>query len=180
MAHAWDEQWQWTQEEWQRWWSWWWQHGGWWHDDGYRPDWANTQFIGPRRADEDEDPVQRQYFNETLDQWEVASSNWSAPADEPDRFAFDDRALRSRNAVIADADEAGEADDRWEDPDDADRWEADEHRRESLHAVAAVAAEIYEARAAVPEEGNETASSRGSWTTEPSRDAAESESSLGS
>ena len=126
----------------------------------------------------------------------MASSNWSAPADEPDRFAFDDMALRSRNEVIADAEEAGdfppewsdaeeageagEADDRWEDPDDADRWEADEHRRESLHAVAAVAAEIFAARAAVPEDGNETASSRGSWTTEPSRDAAESVSSLGS
>ena len=154
----------------------------------------------PRRADEDED-TQRQYWNDTMNQWGESASNWSAPAAEPDRYAFYDRAVRSRNPVIADEEEAGnfpeewsnaeeasaagEADPRWEDPEDADRFEADEYRRESLRAVAEIAADIFEARTAVPEDGIETAvpedgSSRGSWTTELSRDAAESVDSLGS
>ena len=121
-----------------------------------------------------------------MQQWEVASSNWSAPANEEP--AFYDRFLRSENPVIADAEEAGTSPrDRlaewWSDDEAhaADRVEADEHRLEGEAAVAALAAEAYEAHAASLEvAGSETASSRGSWTTEPSRDAAESVSSLGS
>ena len=116
-----------------------------------------------------------------MQQWEVASSNWSAPANEEP--AFYDRTLRSENEVIADAEEAGIVPAEWSDDEahEADRFEADEHRLESEAAVAALAAEIFEAHAAGLEvAGSETASSRGSWTTEPSRDAAESVSSLGS
>ena len=133
MAQPWSQSWEWSQDEHRRWWDGWhkspsglWEHADrrWSgrRDDGYRRAWAHTRFIGPasnnaQAAGEAAVAAEDAEWNETLQQWEEAS-NWSAPADEPDRFAFNDGALRSQSEVIADADEAGYRD--WGDADDAD------------------------------------------------------------
>ena len=142
MAQPWDHS-RWGRGEYDRWWAGWhespsglWQHDGWWHDDGYRRDWANTQFIGPasnnaQAAREAAVAAEEEGWNETLQQWGKASSD-----------AF-----------------------HWSDPDDADRFEADEQNRESLSAVAAVAAEHREDNETA-ESITTDPSIIGSWTTD--------------